>query len=87
MQKAEPLKTDKAVEKKPATPTKKRELKADEKQASSARRISDKSFKQKMAELQAEAQGEKAIAKKELFPQKRAAEPLNQPSETKRAKK
>lgn len=43
------------VAKEAATPTKKRDVKADEKQASSARRISDKTFKQKMAELQAEA--------------------------------
>jgi len=45
-------------------------LKAEEKQASSAKRISDKTFKQKMAELQAEAQGEKPTAKKQLFPAK-----------------
>jgi hypothetical protein len=70
-----------------ATPTKKREVKADEKQASSARRISDKTFKQKMAELQAEAQGEKPASKKELFPAKRATEAPSSVIETKRAKK
>lgn len=72
-----------------ATPAKKREVKADEKQGSSARRISDKTFKQKMAELQAEAQGEKPAAKKELFPAKRAAaEALSHPAgDSKRAKK
>lgn len=40
-----------------------------------------------MAELQAEAQGEKPESRKELFPAKRAAEAPSSVIETKRAKK
>lgn len=59
----------KPFEQKKETPMKKRDVKSEEKQLSSARRISDKTFKQKMAELQAEAQGEKEEqTKKDLFP-------------------
>ena len=83
-------KTEKAekVEKveRAATPVKKRDAKAEEKQASSARRMTDKTFKQKMADLQAEAQGEKAT-KKELFGTKRSAEAINRTDEAKRTKK
>lgn len=73
-----------------ATPVKKRDVKIEEKeekQASSARRMTDKTFKQKMAELQAEACGEKSTAKKELFGAKRPAEALSRTEEAKRAKK